>query len=258
MLSEAKHLRERGFSLIEVIIVVALIAFVYTVAIPQFNLRTGAETANKLNQLAGDVRSAFDMAVLTRKTYRMVFHLASGDYWLEEASTENVYLGTDKADRDPTESEEKDEELAFESRIQQYQDLAGQAVTDPESDKEIPPTSPVLQAKDALRKPKWIRIQNMEWGVRSLAPALIIQDMQAEHHGSKQSFLELGPEARAMLYFFPDGHVQKAVFHIAYRKGDAEIDDTQEPYTVTTNPVEGTAETVTGYVEVNVHDDRER
>src|ERR1044072_2515869 len=97
-----------GFSLIEVIVVIALIAFVYTVALPQINQRTGAETATKLNELAGDVRSAYDLSVLTGKTYRMVFMLNSGDYWLEEADRPDVYLGMDKIDRDPTEAEEKD------------------------------------------------------------------------------------------------------------------------------------------------------
>jgi prepilin-type N-terminal cleavage/methylation domain-containing protein len=247
---------ESGFSLIEVIIVVALIAFVYTVAIPQFSMRSGAETANKLNQLASDVRSAFDQSVLTRKTYRLVFELASGNYWLEEASTEHVFLGSDKADRDLTENEEKDAQLAFDAKLQEYTDLAGQAVTDPESDKEIPAVSPVLQAKNLLKKPKWTRVENMEWSMRSLAPVLIIQDMQSEHHAGKQSFQELGQEARAMIYFFPNGYVQKAVLHIAYRKGDTDIDDTQEPYTVITSPNEGTADIVAGYVEVNVHDDR--
>jgi len=254
--SEIRH-SNSGFSLIEVIIVVALIAFVYAVAIPQFSMRSGAETANKLNQLAGDVRAAFDQAVLTRKAYRLVFELASGDYWLEESSSEHFFLGSEKSDRDLTESEEKEADLAFESRMQEYIDLAGDAVNDPESDKEIPPTSPVVMAKNALRKPKWSPVENMEWSRRSLAPTLIIQDMQSEHHWGKQSFLELGPEGRAMIYFFPSGYVQKAVIHIAYRKGDSDIDDSQEPYTMTTIPNEGVAEIVSGYVEVNVHDERE-
>ncbi len=253
----ASRQRDSGFSLIEVIIVVALIAFVYTVAIPQFSMRSGAETANKLNQLASDIRSAFDQSVLTRKPYRIVFELQSGDYWLEEASSDSFYLGSDKTDRDLTENEEKDADLAFDSKMQEYVDLAGAAVNDPDSDKEIPPTSPILMAKNALKRPKWTPIENMEWGRRSLAPTLIIQDMQSEHHGAKQTLLDLGQDGRAMIYFFPSGYVQKAVLHIAYRRGDFEIDDTQEPYTMTTVPNEGVAETVSGYVEVNVHDDRE-
>src|SRR4051812_13254684 len=84
-----------GFSLIEIIVVLALIGFIYTVAIPNFNQRTGAETSTKLSELAGDFRNAFDLSVLTGKTYRLVFMMGSGDYWLEEADRTDVFLGVD-------------------------------------------------------------------------------------------------------------------------------------------------------------------
>lgn len=247
-----------GFSLIEVILVVALIAFVYTVALPQLNMRTGAEVAQKMNQLAGDIRSAFDLSVLTGKTYRMVFMFNSGDYWLEEADRVDVYLGNDKQDRDPTENEEKDEQVAWEQKIQEYTELAGSIVVDPKKEKEIPPTSPVLMAKDKLRKPKWTRVENMEWSKRSLGPFMMIQEMQAEHHGEKQDFSKDGAEARGMIYFFPSGYVQRAYLVVAFKKDELQIDTEQQPYTVITRPYEGTAEVLPGYQEVNVHEDPEK
>ena len=247
-----------GFSLIEVIIVVALIAFVYTVALPQLNMRTGAEVAQKMNQLTGDVRGAFDLSVLTGKTYRMVFMFNSGEYWLEEADRVEVVLGSDKADRDPTENEEKEELAAWEQRIQEYTELAGQAIVDQKTDKEIPPTSPVLVAKDKLKKPKWTRVENMEWSQRTIAPFLMVQDMQSEHHGEKQDFGDLGAEARGMIYFFPSGYVERAYLHIAFKKDELQVDDTQQPYTIITKPYEGIAEVIPGYVEVNVHEDPEK
>ncbi len=245
-----------GFSLIEVIIVIALMAFIFAVALPQFAQRTGAESANKMSQLAGDVRAAFDMAVLSRKTYRMVFVLNTGDYWLEVASRPDVTLGSDKVDRDPTEQEEKDEQLAFEGKFEEYVELAGRAVSIPDDDIEIPPTSPVVQAKEDLKKATWSRVDTTEWGERTLGPSLMIQDMQSEHHGNKQLVTDLGPEGRAMIYFFPNGYVQRAVIHVAFKKDDMVPDETQEPYTVTTIPYEGTADVVSGYVDVDVHDDR--
>lgn len=261
MIHRHQEIRNRtsGFSLIEVIIVVSLMAFIYSVAIPQFSMRSGAETANKLNQLAGDIRSAFDMSVLTKKTYRIVFELTSGDYWLEEANGENVFLGSEKADRDLNETEEKDAAIAFDGKMEEYKALAGTAVTDPGTEKEIAPTSPILLAKNALKKPTWSPVENMEWTRRSLAPVLIIKDMQTEHHGGKQSAQDLGQgqDAHVMMYFFPNGYVEKTVIHISYRKNDFDIDDSQEPYTIITVPIEGVAEIESGYVEVNVHDDRE-
>jgi prepilin-type N-terminal cleavage/methylation domain-containing protein len=244
-----------GFSMIEVIIVVALIAFVYTVALPQLNMRTGAEIAQKTNQLAADVRSAYDLSVLTGKTYRLVFVFGSGEYWLEEADRSEVYLGSEKLDRDPTADEEKDEKAAVDQKFQEYQELAGSIVADPESGKEIPPSSPVLAAKDALKKPTWSRVENMEWSQRSFGAYLMIGDMQAEHHGHKQDITELGPEARAMIYFFPSGYVEKAYIHLFFKKDDNVIDETQDPYTIVTKPYEGVAEVQPGRIDIDVHED---
>jgi hypothetical protein len=183
--------------------------------------------------------------------------MATGDYWLEEADQENVFLGSDKVDRDPTEQEEKDEQIAFDMKFKDYEDLAGQVVVDQDNDKEIKPSSPVVEAKDRLKKATWTRVETMEWGKRELGPLLLVKDMQSEHHGHKQDFSDLGAEARGMIYFFPTGYVERAVLHVAYAKDPMVPDDAQEPYTITTNPFEGTADVVSGYVEVDVHQDQE-
>lgn len=247
----------KGFSLIEVIIVVALIAFVYTVAIPQFSLRTGAEAANKVNQLSSDIRNAYDLSVLSGKSYRMVLYFATGEYWLEEPDRAEIFLGDAKLDRDPTDQEEKDQAASFEDEFKEYEDLAGEIVKDSEKGDEIPPTSPVVEAKDKLNKPKWAPVDSPEWGKRTMGGSLMFKDMQAEHHGHKQEIGDLGQEARGFIYFFPNGYVERAVIHVVYKTSDGVPDDTQEPYTVTTNPWEGTADVVSGYVEVDVHEDKQ-
>ncbi len=249
---------EEGFSLIETIIVVSLIAFVYTVALPQLSLKTGTEVANKLNQLASDVRNAYDFAVLSKKTYRMVFVLNSGDYWLEEADRPDVILGNERIGHDATEDEEKEEMVAFDTKFEEFKELAGAEVQDPEKDgKPIMPTSPVLSAKNSLRKARWTRVDTLEWSERTLGTNLLIKDMQAEHHGQKQELAELGEKGRAMIYFFPAGYVQRAYLHVFYKKDELVPDESQQPYTVITKPFEGTADVIPGYQEVDVHDDRD-
>lgn len=243
---------ENGFSLLEVIIVISLMALVYTVALPNLNMRTGVETATKMGQLATDIRSAFDMAVLKRKNYRIVFNLVSSEYWLETTESERFYLGNEKLDRDLTKDEEKDLIENFDEDFEEYVELAGQEVEDSENERTVPPVSPVVSAKDKLKPVEWKPVENQEWGVRSLGPYLIIQDFMAEHHGQKQTAEELGESARAILYFFPSGYVEKAVIHIAVRKGDNQIDETELPFTLTTNSYTGTADVVSGYEEVDI------
>ena len=240
---------QKGFTFMELIIVLAIMGMVYAVALPQLSIKTGTEVATKLGTLSADIRSAFDMAVLHRKNFRLVFHMVSGDYWLETTDAEEITLGDDKLNHDPTEEEEQDFQEAFDEDFKEYIELAGREVEDVENNRTIKPSSPVVAAKDRLRPPKWTKIQDREWGRRSLGPFLLVQDMQCEHHHEKQTFENFEAKARGFIYFFPQGYAERCVVHVAYRKDGSIIDDTQPPYTVIVDPYLGVADVQTGYIE---------
>jgi prepilin-type N-terminal cleavage/methylation domain-containing protein len=241
-----------GFTLIEIIIVISLIAFVYSVAMPNLGLTSSSEIATKLGRLNSDVRAAYDLSVLSGKPYRLVFQLRSGDYWLESTDALDVKLGDDKVETDPSEEEVKNKEEEFESKFQEYVNMLGDAVTDPNSSHKVPQSSPVIQAKDILRGPVWAKVETLEWQTRSLGEGLIIKDMQAEHHRRKISLEEDGPEARAFIFFFPTGYVERAVIHIYYTRDEGVIDEEKEPYTFQTKPWEGVSVIDNGYTEVAI------
>jgi prepilin-type N-terminal cleavage/methylation domain-containing protein len=246
---------ERGFTLIEIVIVISLVAFVYSIAMPNLGLTSDSEIATTLGRVNSDFRAAYDLAVLSGKNYRFVFHLRSGDYWLESTDSPDVKLGSEKKESDPTEDEEKAKEQEFNSRFEEYERLLGDAVSLPDSDKKIAPSSPVLRARERLRGPQWSKVEALEWSKRSLGNGLIIKDMQAEHHIRKISVEEDGPDARAFIYVFPTGYIEKAFLHIYYAKGEGMIDDQKEPYTIRTNSWEGTSEIENGYTEVSLESD---
>lgn len=245
-----------GFSILELLIVISLVAVVYLVALPNLNIASTTSTAAKLGQVASDIRAAFDMSVLHRRPYRLVFELMSGDYWLETTDKRDFAIGDHVLGRDLTKVEEEDRLEAFDAEFEEYVELAGTEINDSDNERVIPPSSPVLQAKKQLRPAEWKKVEDQEWSRRSIGPELIFQDFRAEHHDAKQTFADLEEEARAMLYFLPGGHVEKAVIHIAYRLGENEFDSSQQPYTLTTNPYLGTAEIVAGYEEVEIEDAR--
>jgi type II secretory pathway pseudopilin PulG len=233
-----------GLTLFEVVVVIALVAFVYSVAIPQFSLKSGAEAATKVGRLAEDVRSAFDLAVLTGRPYRLVFELNSGRYWLETTDRPDFLLGDDKAQSDPTAEEEADLEAAAESAFLEFESLAGEPIVDPDTRTEFMPVSPVVQAKTRLLRPKWKRVETLEWRERSLGPYMMIKEMQAEHHATKQSVVDLPENGRAFLYFLPGGYVEKAWMIVSYKRGEREPDDSMVPYTFKTSPWSGTLDTI--------------
>ena len=247
------HRQDHGFSLIEIIIVVAIMATIYAVAIPQFNVVTGAERAAKLGQLTVDIRSAFDNAVLSGFPHRMVFHFASGSYTLEVADRRDVFLADRRVGHDPTAEEEKNAFEDFEASMEELQAMAGDDVKIPNSDKSIKASSPLLKSKAALSPVRWVPIAEGEWSRRELGNTLVLLAIQAEHHGEKQTAADMGAEGRAMIYFFPTGYVEKAAIYIADQNAGS-VDETKPSMTILTRPLEGDAEIVNAQTEVDFDD----
>lgn len=241
-----------AFTVLEVIIVIGIVAFIYVVALPNFNLKSGTEVANKVGRLSEDIKSAYDYSVLTRKPLRMVFHLASGDYWVESTDATHVKLGAEKVLLDPVPEEERRSQEEFDETFQEYVELAGEELVDEKTNEPIPIVTPVLQAKDKLRGPNWYRLDSLEWKKRNLGEFLIIKNFQAEHHERVISLEDHGEEAIAMLYFLPVGYVEHAMMHIYFRDGEGRPDENEVPYTLETNSYLGVLDVRAGFEEIDL------
>jgi len=265
-----KKQASRGFSLLEVMITIALVASMYAVLVPQIQFATGASEDVKLSRLQADFRNAYDYAVLTRSTCRLVFHMASGRYWLEATvqrlknddgpdrftpSTDRVLLGDAQRDTDPTPDEEKDSLEEFEEEFERYVDASGEIIEDAETQTTTLPESPVVNARNklmALRAPQWAMVEDNQWSERELYPEFVVSGVQAEHHSIYQSLEDLGEEGYAKIYFFPQGYVEKAYLHLAASDGDSGIDTSKSPYTIKTIPYTGGTQLVVGEEEVEL------
>ena len=244
-----------GVTMIELMVVIGLIAFIYSIAVPQFNMRTGTEVASKTQRFADDIRSAFDMAVLNNRTYRIAIQLATGRYHLEYAEG-LVLLESSTTGRDLTEEEAKAKQEEFDAQTKEFESIAGDPVKD-EDGKEIPGSnlSPILRHRADAGPIKWYPVENLEWNDRSLGDFLLVSEMQAEHHREMQRLSDLGPNGVAFLYFYPQGYVERAFIRIAYKDGDGVIDDGERPYTIVTKPFIGSADVISGVVEAVFDDD---
>ena len=244
-----------GFTLIEVLLVIALMSVVFVLVIPNFNIVPSTEATQKINGLAGDIRAGYDMAVLHRKPFRLVFEFKSGDYWLESTNRLDFQVGDAALDQDQSPEESKEALAVFEENFKEYLELAGKEVPDPETETNIPPTSPLIAARKALAPVEWRAVEDAEWGKRSLGPSFMLRSMRAEHHKALQTYEQLQNDGYAYLYFFPQGYVERAVIHVAPTDEDDKTKWDQLTYTVTTRSWEGLAEVETGYKEVDISRD---
>lgn len=241
-----------GFTLIEIILVIALMAVVFILVVPNFNIVPSSEATSKINGLAGDIRAAYDMAVLHRKPYRLVFEFKTADYWLESTERLDFQLGDNRLSRDPSPQEIKDSLAQFEEDFKEYVTLAGKDVEDSETETTIKPTSPLIAARSKLRPVEWRATEDAEWTKRSLGPHFLLRSLQAEHHKNLQTYEELQTDGYAYLYFFPEGYVEKAVIYIAPADEEDKARWDQLTYTVVTRAWEGLAEVESGYREVDI------
>lgn len=254
----SKLARDSAFTLIELILVIALVGILFTMAAPNLTILSSTEAAQKLGTLAGDIRAAFDMAILHRRPHRLVFQLSSGDYWLETTNAEEFFLGSERSVRDLSKEELEDLQEEVNAEFEEYRELAGVEVQLPDAEDVTPPTSPVLQAQSQLMPPKWRKVEDSEWKKRSVGPFFVFHSIQAEHHDQPIRLEDFGEEGFAHLYFLPQGYVERAVIYV-YPSNYTESNESEnQPYTITTKSYEGVAEVQSGYIEVDIFDEARR
>ncbi len=73
----------RGFTLIELMIVIAVVALMTAAAVPAVNSVTGANARAAAGELAGGLRWLFDTAALRHETCRMALDLDRNRWWPE-------------------------------------------------------------------------------------------------------------------------------------------------------------------------------
>jgi len=87
--------KRRGFSLVELMIVIALIGILTSIAIPSWNrYRQNADLKTAARGIAGDVFNMKQRAVSEQTRYRIIFDLANHRYQLIKGSTGNDVIQT--------------------------------------------------------------------------------------------------------------------------------------------------------------------
>ena len=242
-------------TLLEIIIVISLVALVYAVGAPNLLSRSQSEIYLSLSQFTTSVRTAFDLSVLKGQPYRMRINLATGEYFLETPVRELTRLKVSKVASDMEEDLSGEKEGEFEALKEDLEAEAPAEVVSLVDESKVAPISPVLKKLSFIAPVKWALVESLEWGKKRLGSDLVFQDLRAEHHTTLQVLAEMGEKAYAYLYFFPNGYVEKAVFHITEGLGGTEINDSAKPYTLTTNSLSGTVDIRDGYEELEFNNE---
>src|SRR5579871_164917 len=211
--------RARGVTLIEIMVVVMIIGVVLGAVIVTARSSNRASARGNAGKLAAAIRYTYDRAVTTGGYYRMVLDINGNKYWAER-SDDRFYLVRDK-EESPGRGRAPDED-AKERKLREEEERGKLQLSGLAAQLQPPPA------------PRRARFQAF---VDSTLPKIDLKGCRVRDVLTRRQ-REPYTEGKAYLYFFPDGHTERAVIHLEDTDGDV--------YTLLIHPLTGRVELKSG------------
>ncbi len=277
-LKMTKNWHPRGMTLIEILIVVALIASVTTLAMISLGVLSRADVSGASLKFSASLRYTFNMAATSNKTLQMRINFDKNTYFVDEISaegglSEDVLKGTtmrtaqgEKQQQNTSNRNVLDEEdSAFgtldrgqyvnlnddfareEAIAQQVGDGGGElndAIVDLTGDgaKDVTPIDFSQKAKrDQIKEPF------LSGEDATLPDGVHFLGVMTSHHDEEQS------DGEATINFFPSGFVERSVIFVGNdaAKEGASAEDGAIIYSLLVNPINGHTTIVPGRVDLD-------
>jgi general secretion pathway protein H len=201
----------RGFTLIEVLIVVAVVGVMAFAAAPAVNSFTGANARSAAGEIAGASRFLFDTAALRHQTCRMVVDIDHKEWWAEcTVAGPGGRRGQPVMGKDGV--AEDDEQLS-----RSYSD------------------EPDAEKRRFLARARFAEFKDREVQKRKLKGSAAFEKVWTPRQRDVQT------RGKAYVYFYPQGQADPAQIPVV---------DGSSVYTVVTQPLTGRARVVSGRPEI--------
>ena len=215
----------RGFSLVEIMVVTAIIGLAMGASVYGFRAIAKSDLRSSSSKLAGAIRYCFDRAVTTGAYYRLVLDLDDNKYWAER-SDERAYLTAGKENA-PGKGQALDVQALDKQRAEEEAKLQELATS----------VGGQMVSLDPPPKPKRAKFQTFK--DTTLPQVKLTRAKMFDVYTPRQR--EPYIKGRAYLYFFPDGHTERAIVR---------LHDRDDFYSLVVHPLTGRVEVMSGKVDI--------
>jgi general secretion pathway protein H len=254
--AETRRSRQRGMTLIEILIVMLIIGLIMWSASMSMGAASQAEVVRTTNQLASTIRFAYDRARFTGHYYRIHVDFEQRTFQLQKAE-DAMYLPATNRDgeillRDDKKLEDqaKRDQQAAEAY---YSSIAAAVFSNDESDPYGDPYA--VQKKDVPRQRKPLfEAFEADQTLGDLGKPIQFPDGVEILSVQTDADPEPITEGEADLYFFPRGQTQLAAIQLKGRPklGDRMIGEDDIEYTILVQPLTGKVTVEAGIVDLEL------
>lgn len=243
--------RERGFTLVEMLVVIAIISLISFSLISSMGAGRQAEATRAANQIAATMRFAFDKARTEGAYYRLEIDLDEGAFVLQRAEEAMYMPATTRdgklAEPDPDklrEQEERDKRAA-ESYFSSIQSRVLSATDDAEL---VDPYAVAPSDVPRRRDPMFEQFDPTNAVTGVIEPIKLPERVKVLSVRTEHDFAPI-TEGKAYVYFFPQGRTQMTHVQLEDAQGDRQ-------WTIMVQPLTGRVSVIGELIDLELPDDR--